>query len=231
MKTLAVLLTLWAGIAQAGCRQALALALDISGSVDSREYALQINGLANALLHPEVQDALFFMPSSPVRLMVYQWSGPGTQQVILDWTDVDSAATLQVIVATIRGASRPQGDPSTAIGAALLTGLSQLSTQEACWKRTLDVSGDGKSNTGPEPQDIRPQMSAAGITVNGLVIGTGAGDQQQTFVGELQAYYDARVISGPDAFIETALSFGGYEAAMVRKLKRELQGQLFSGEP
>lgn len=34
--------------AQANCRLALALGLDVSGSVDSREYRLQLDGLANA---------------------------------------------------------------------------------------------------------------------------------------------------------------------------------------
>ncbi|MCX8955594.1 DUF1194 domain-containing protein, partial [Ruegeria sp. NA] len=36
------------------CRQALALGLDVSGSVDSREYRLQLDGLASALTRPEV---------------------------------------------------------------------------------------------------------------------------------------------------------------------------------
>ena len=45
----ALVASLTAGIAQADCRQALALGLDVSGSVDSAEYALQMQGLANAV--------------------------------------------------------------------------------------------------------------------------------------------------------------------------------------
>ena len=43
--TLVVVLLL-PGVARAQCRQALLLALDVSGSVDAREYRLQLDGLA-----------------------------------------------------------------------------------------------------------------------------------------------------------------------------------------
>ena len=42
----------------AACRQALALGLDVSGSVDTDEYRLQLDGLAAALTSPEVVSAL-----------------------------------------------------------------------------------------------------------------------------------------------------------------------------
>ena len=40
------------------CRQSLVLGLDVSSSVDAREYRLQLDGLAEAILDPEVEDAL-----------------------------------------------------------------------------------------------------------------------------------------------------------------------------
>ncbi|WP_336247087.1 DUF1194 domain-containing protein [Octadecabacter dasysiphoniae] len=49
------------------CRQALALGLDVSGSVDRREYRLQLDGLADALGHPDVVDALLSQMDAPVR--------------------------------------------------------------------------------------------------------------------------------------------------------------------
>ena len=56
----AMALMLWgaASGAVAECRQALMLALDVSGAVDQREYRLQLDGLANALLDPQVVAAL-----------------------------------------------------------------------------------------------------------------------------------------------------------------------------
>ena len=65
MRRLALLLSLWAGAAQADCRQALALGLDVSGSVDAQDYALQMQGLAAALEHPQVRAALLSRPALP----------------------------------------------------------------------------------------------------------------------------------------------------------------------
>lgn len=45
----ALALALASGPAGAECRQALAVGLDVSASVDDREYRLQVEGLANAL--------------------------------------------------------------------------------------------------------------------------------------------------------------------------------------
>lgn len=227
----ALMVSLWSAAAQAQCRQALALGMDVSGSVDAGEYRLQLEGLAEALLHPDVQDALLVMPATPVTLAVFDWSGPTDQRVILDWTVVDSAATLRSLSEKIRQTPRREGEPSTAIGEAMRFGLGLLSRQKSCWKRTLDISGDGVNNSGRPPQAQRVLAEAQAITINGLIIGAGdqrGDDQRQAEVMELWAFYRNRVVAGADPFVEVALGFADFEAAMVRKLKRELQGQLFS---
>ena len=224
----ALALLLCPGFAAADCRQALALGLDVSGSVDAAEYRLQMGGLAAALLHPEVQEALLALPDAPVRLAVFEWSGPASQRLILPWSEVTDLAALTAISGRIAATGRGAGDLSTALGSALRFGGGLLAQQGACWKRTLDISGDGSSNTGPHPRDSHGALPA-GSTVNALVVAQPQrADQVSAGIGELSAYFRAYVIHGPDAFVETALGFEDFEAAMVRKLKRELQGQLFS---
>lgn len=214
-----LVLVLWAGHASAQCRQALALGLDVSGSVDAREYRLQVEGLANALEHPEVMAALLSMPDAPVRLMVFEWSGPIAQRVLLDWIEIRSKTGIVDAAARLRQAERWLIDKSTAVGSAKAFGARALERHTDCWRRVLDVSGDGMSNTGPRPQTVRP----AGITINGLVIGLDmAAGREDDGIAELSAYYDAYVIQGPDAFVETATGFADFEHAMVRKLLREL---------
>jgi len=68
------------------CRQALALGLDVSGSVDRDEYRLQLDGLAAALGDPDVMDALLYQSDAPVRLAIYEWSDPTQDRIILGWT-------------------------------------------------------------------------------------------------------------------------------------------------
>lgn len=216
MRWLALFALVWAGGVEAGCRQALALGLDVSGSVDAREYRLQLDGLAGALEDPEVIAAFLTMPEVPVALAVFEWSGQGAQRLVVPWQAVTSPADVAEVAARLRGTRRMAMDRSTAIGAAKGFGAALLGQQAGCWRRVLDLSGDGLSNTGPRPQDVRPD----GITINGLVIGA-SGDADG--IGALASYYHAYVIAGPDAFVETALGFDAFEAAMVRKLKRELQ--------
>lgn len=208
------------------CRQALALGLDVSGSVDSIEYRQQLYGLATALSQPSVQDVLLRSPQSPVLLTVYEWSGPDDQALIAPWTKITSHEVLTNFIDTLKSHNRTPRDPATSIGSAIQFGAQLLNSQE-CWVKTLDISGDGKSNVGPAPKQITEHISRD-ITVNALIIGPHAtkGTQRITEINELVAYYQANVITPEIGFTETAVGFENYVNAMERKLLRELQGQI-----
>ncbi|MEM7320981.1 MAG: DUF1194 domain-containing protein, partial [Pseudomonadota bacterium] len=60
-----------AGQVQA-CDLALALVVDVSGSVDTNEYRIQMDGLATALRDPIISEALVRGNS---QLMLLQWTG------------------------------------------------------------------------------------------------------------------------------------------------------------
>lgn len=217
--------------AQAACRLALALGLDVSGSVDRSEYRLQFTSMAAALTHPEVQDSLFSMPTARVRLAVFEWSGPGHQHLLVEWTEITDKEVLEVVAGRIARSRRHSADPSTALGTAMLTGAALLAQQPDCWKRTLDISGDGKQNTGPHPRAVKQGLDPRDLTINALVIGADGpryGDVRQTEIAELSSYFQANVLLGPDSFVETALGFEEFEDAMVRKLKREMESPALS---
>ncbi|WP_377512524.1 DUF1194 domain-containing protein [Octadecabacter sp. R77987] len=208
-------------LAQTGCRQALALGLDVSGSVDAREYRLQLDGLAAALNSAPVREVLLAPSNAPVRIAIFEWSGPHDQYLILPWREITDEAALIDVIATLASTTRRPAQPTTALGPAILTGLGLLEQQPTCWKRTLDMSGDGKANTGTRPQDIPDGAIPSDVTINGLVIGhDDPGHDLQ--ISELSAYYQNYVVRGPQAFVETALGFEDYAAAMTRKLLREL---------
>lgn len=216
----------WAGAAQAACRQALALGLDVSGSVDAVEYRLQIDGLAGALMRPEVQAAFLALPDAPVRLYVYEWAGLPSQRVLIPWTEIATAADLAAIAARLRATPRVANEPPTAIGQSMLHAGRALARQPDCWRRTLDLSGDGRNNTGPRPRDLKTHPLLDGVTINALVIGSdtfGQADRRQAETAGLWAYFRIEVIRGPQAFVEVASSFQDFEDAMARKLLKELQ--------
>lgn len=208
----------------AACRHALVLGLDVSGSVDAQEYQLQIEGVAAALESDGVTQILFDGVSAPVHLAVFEWSGPTEQRDILPWTALPNAEARTHVVNAIRSHTRMEGSQSTAIGSAMAHGLSLLENKKDCWRRTLDLSGDGENNAGLPPEAI--DTDDPSIIINGLVIGSGeldAGDHRFADIKALSSYYRSRVIRGPDAFVETALGYEAYADAMTRKLKRELR--------
>lgn len=199
------------------CRLALALAIDVSSSVDATEDTLQRGGVVAALTAPEVE-AAFFAADLPVALAVYEWSGRYNQEIILDWTMIDSRAALLDAAEVVARSKRSHNDFPTAMGYALGFGAQLLERGPACLRKTLDMAGDGQNNEGFGPQNAYREFPFEGVTVNGLVVN--AAD----FEGEvgLIAFYQGEVMHGPGAFVIVADGFEDYERAMRRKLEREL---------
>ena len=224
------LVILWAltSPAEAACRQALLLGLDVSASVDDQEYRLQLGGLAAALGSPEVAGILLAPGSAPVRVAVFEWSDPGRERVVLGWREITDLAVLSEVQAQLITTERADLGRSTGLGSALRFGRDSLLTQSDCWVLTLDLSGDGKGNIGQDPSSVAVPPH---IRVNGLVIGVDdgtRGHERTLQIGELSAYYNAFVLRGPDAFVETALGFEDFQNAMERKLLRELSSLTLS---
>jgi len=115
--------------ALAECRQALALGMDVSGSVDADEYRLQLDGLATALTDAQVQNAFLQFPETPVRLMIFEWSGIYDQRVVQDWVPISNATELNAIAARLRATTQAKvKDSTTAISAATTAAFSRGST-------------------------------------------------------------------------------------------------------
>ena len=203
------------------CRLALVLAVDVSVSVDNREYALQRDGFANALRSSDVIDA-FFSSSSPVALAAFHWSGPRHARTIFDWTLIESPTDLHHVADKVQNVFRFQTG-STSIGYALEYGAKLLSKAPTCQRHTIDISADGISNDGPHPAVAFRNPAFDSITVNALAVG---GSEP---LGVLVEYLRATVIRGAGAFVEIALDHSDFERAMRKKLIREVKSLAISG--
>lgn len=201
--------------AWAECRLALVLALDVSSSVDELEDRLQREGVASALMSPEVQDAILSVPGAYVALAVYEWSGRYQQDLTLGWRALRTPSDIDGAAASISSSRRPYAEFPTALGYSIGYAASVFRAGPDCLARTLDVSGDGVNNDGFPPRLAYKNFPLRDVTVNGLTIG-GADDG-------LPAYYRAEVIKGPGAFVEEAADFEDFARAMQRKLVRETQ--------
>ncbi|MEI2807978.1 MAG: DUF1194 domain-containing protein [Albidovulum sp.] len=118
MIRLALLLAFVATPASPACRLALALGIDVSRSVDARDYAIQREGLLAALADRVIVDA-FLKPEDRVALAVFEWSGQAQQDIVLDWTEVAGEADLARIRDRIAGHRRVADHLPTGLGAAL----------------------------------------------------------------------------------------------------------------
>ena len=222
MRALLVALALLAPLpAGAACKLALALALDISSSVDQREYRLQIEGLADAIESPEVVEAILMPEGAHIAAMAYEWSGYQQQETIIDWVRLDSAKAIHTFAQRLRAHQRPYWDFATAIGKGIEYGARQFAHAPDCARKVIDVSGDGVNNVGVDPRYFYARGVLEGITVNGLVIRGAEPDPLP--------YYLSDVRHGPESFIAQAENFDDYLEAMKAKLLREIAAEMVLG--
>jgi len=200
----------------------LVLAIDVSRSMDFWEQELQREGYAAAFRHADVHAAIASGPLGRIAVTYVQWAGTDLQAVLVPWTVVagpdDALAFADKIAATSMLRER-----WTSISGALefASGLFAESGVEGL-RRTIDISGDGPNNAGLPVVAARDQVTAAGITINGLPIMLRPGGA--IGIDNLDVYYEDCVIGGPGAFIITVDDRAGFPEAIRRKLVLEIAG-------
>ncbi|KAB7616038.1 DUF1194 domain-containing protein [Amylibacter sp. SFDW26] len=205
-------------IAQDRCSVELILALDVSGSVDWKEYRLQRVGVASAFRDPEVTELISFLPGG-IQVAITQWAGPQDQRVVLNWHSIQNKQSSFAFADKIEDTTRYTSGPMTAIGNALIHANRLLQRNpKPCLKSVIDVSADGHNNQGNEPADVAAILEAKGVTINALVV-----------VGEdltLLRYFEKNVIRGHGAFVQPTYGYKDYARAIKEKLLRELSPSL-----
>ena len=197
------------------CGLALVLAVDVSGSVDTREFRIQMDGLAAGLRDGIVADALV---DQQAQVTLIQWTGSSRQRQTIGWTQMNTRADVLDLAQRIEDDLRRWRNFSTAIGEAVALGVDAFEAVPTCTRRVIDVSGDGVSNEGDTPDTLRPLLKDRRIVLNALAIETDSTD--------LTAYFYEHLIFGEGAFVITANGFEEYPAQIRRKLQRETTKQL-----
>lgn len=194
----------------------LQLLIDISGSVNSSEYQLQMNGYKAAFESSDVQDAILNGTNGKLAVQLIMWSGSNQQEIMIDWTLIDSAASSNAFATSIETLARPFSG-MTAIGSAINYGYTLFSQNDfQGLSQVIDVSGDGINNTGMAPEDARDIALNAGIDrVNGIVI-----TSNQNVIDE----YKDNVVAGEDAFLLAPATFEDFQSSIETKIISEIQG-------
>lgn len=205
-----------------GCGLELILAMDVSGSIDQNEYALQAGGLADAFESPALAAAVAGLEGGMI-VTVTQWSGASRQRQVTGWRRLITPEDLAGFAKELRGTGRSWKNYSTAVGEALVHAREVSAGAPAdCLRRVIDVSGDGVSNEGRDPKPVSDALAAEGYVINGLVIQGAAPDPV--------THFEHEVIAGPGAFVEVARDFDDYPRAILKKLLKEIDRPLLVSE-
>jgi len=201
----------------------LVLAVDTSTSVDSAEFELQRNGLADAFAHPDLIAVIEGMGETGIAVTMVEWAGGQQQATIVDWTLVNSAAASLQVSSRIRSAPRAFSG-MTDIGGVIRYSVNAIeSNRFSGLRKVIDVSGDGTSND--ESSSIERDIAVSrGITINGLVILQKDYDLGEIAEIDLIQHYSTQVIGGNGAFLMTAINFEDFRRSILNKLLREILG-------
>ena len=193
----------------------LVLALDCSASVDIQEFRQQLRGLAQAFGDPDVTKAVANLAPLGVAVAMIQWGGEGDTHVTLPFTVLNSKTDAIAFGLRIGQSKRRIRASVTSITTAISDGQALIEANQFEGQRlVIDISGDGKDNSGLDLDAARQNAKAAGITINGLPI-----EADDT---NITPYYRDQVVIGASSFVEPAKDFKDYARAIRAKLLREL---------
>jgi hypothetical protein len=224
---LSILLLLLAWPAAAQDRKqvdlALAMAIDISGSIDPDEAHLQREGYVQAFRDPVIVKAILGGSNGRIAVAYYEWSDAWVQRILIDWTLLDSEASIAAFASRLAAAPISIARRTSISGAIRyaipLFGRSPYEAE----RKVLDISGDGSNNDGAPVTDMRHEALKERIVINGLPI---MNDRPNPFgfpsEEDLDKYYLACDTGGPHSFVEVARNFEDFPRAVRKKLLQEV---------
>jgi uncharacterized protein DUF1194 len=204
----------------------LVFTADVSRSIDQVKFQLQREGYAAAIADERVIEAITAGRNKRIAVAFVEWSGIGSQKLLIDWTLIDGAGAARKFGDQLAELPRSFAERTSISGGIdfAMDVLKQAPYQAS--RRTIDVSGDGTNNSGRPVTQARDEAVAAGVTINGLVILSDrpmAWNPEHTNPpGGLTNYYKTNVVGGPGAFVVEAESFESFGQAIVKKLIAEI---------
>src|SRR3954471_13389449 len=85
-----------AGAAEQSVDVLLVLALDVSLSISEDRFDLERRGYAEAFSDPRVLRAIGEGPTGRIGVALFDWAGPGEQQIAVDWMVIASPRDADV---------------------------------------------------------------------------------------------------------------------------------------
>jgi hypothetical protein len=201
----------------------LVLAIDVSGSIDARESALQREGYLAAIRSPEFVAAVRAGSIGKIRLTYVEWAGEAAQQLTVPWRMIDGPEAAQAFASELAGKPAARFRRGTSISSALVFSAGLF--EGGGIRRVIDISGDGPNNAGGMVTVARDAVVAEGIVINGLPMLLNPAQ----ILPPLDRYFADCVIGGEGAFSLPVTSVDNLAEAIRMKLLRELLSEKESG--
>jgi hypothetical protein len=219
---------------------ALIVSVDVSNSVDSDRYKLQMEGIAKALEDPGVIDAIAGGPNGGILFAMVTWAD--RPNFTLPWVRIANKADALAVASRVRKLPL-QGGEFTCMTKMLRSANDKIVPQipAKALRIVIDVSGDGPDNcNADEPiEKVRDELVSNGVTINGLPIleGANAGGAgasagivpgataAQQLPAGLEDWYKTHVQAGPGSFVLAANGYGDFARAIRQKFVIEISGK------
>jgi hypothetical protein len=200
----------------------LALAVDISFSMDPEEQELQREGYIHALTSKEFLSALKQGIHGKVAITYFEWANINERKVIVPWRLIDGPEAADAFVAEIARAPYRRASRTSVSGALeFAADLFEKSPYKGI-RRVIDISGDGANNNGPPVAIVRDEVLSKGFVINGLPIMLKDPIGSGMDIDALDIYYEDCVIGGPGAFVIPIKERGKFKEATRTKLLQEI---------
>ena len=201
----------------------LILAADVSGSVNATRYRTQQDGYLEALGDARVQKVIGELDPPVLAVIFIAWARE--QEVMVPWTRVHDANSMDVFRNRLKNAQRPRVGINTLISRALSFCDGQFDQEFTGGRKVIDVSGDGDDNQGTRGlHEARDALVGKGVVINGLPIIVKPPEYifpPQPPEG-LDVYYRNHVVGGEGHVTIESIGFDNFKQAILQKLLLEI---------
>ncbi len=197
-------------------------ALDVSDSIDAQSTQIEIEGMAQAILAPEILWAIRAGRHGRVGFAIFAWN-EGAYPELVSWTIIRDDADARAVSARLRTTTPAELSSSVdrmveprmtdLSGAIDHAAVLLLTAPFAADRMVLNVIGNGWDNVGEGPVAARDRLVGKGGIINGVILGEDP---------VLADYFRQHVIGGPGAFLFSAGDKGAITQVLARKFLRDV---------
>jgi Ca-activated chloride channel homolog len=197
-------------------------ALDVSDSIDAQSTRIEIEGMAQAILAPEILQAIRAGHYGRVGFAIFAWN-EGVYPELVSWTVIRDNEDARAVSEQLRNASSSEFGVSVdrmveprmtdLSGAIDHAAVLLLTAPFAADRMVLNVIGNGWDNVGEGPVQARDRLVGAGGIINGVILG-------EDHV--LADYFRQNVIGGRGAFLVTVKDKSAITSVLARKFLRDV---------